>query len=589
MSKALEAKHDKILKGLLRQPDNKRCINCETLGPQYVVAELQIFVCTVCSGVHRQFSHRVKGLSTSTFKPEEIRALEAGGNRVGAYTYLAKWSPSELQKPLDRNTSKIKDWIDAVYVKKRFYSAEAASSAMHLPPVLQSQLPRRSISSNASSAGDDVPVMSMAGLLGDVKLKVDPNHFVSNAPNGLRQRATSTASSHSQSSQAPSHVSHQLFNILDEPLAEPGPTPLQEAPPSADWDAFGAPAPAAASGPASPSTTSWSAFDHAAPAVTAAHVTSHHQLPQPQQVVQSQQHLQQQSQHHLQRPPVQQQQQAAADTGGSWAVFGDSNSQAQQFQQPLQAQPEVMALQQQLKQQQQQQQPHAPEPVAAPPPKPAPRQELPLDLFGDGLLSSYALPASNASMYGHQRAHTQPGVYQQPQPHPQPGFQYGQPTGAGQLASGYLQAQPGGPPVLPHGASVSGYAGPPSAGLAFDRPVRQRSHSDNSGIGHVNSAPDPFSSLGGLAGTLPSQPVSRQASGSSMYSGHDTSACPPWSPTPAASQPFGQLAQPGSSASQAGNNATNSAFSGSNYAAPAQHQAPGPSRPPARSSGNPFA
>ena len=34
------------------------------------------------------------------------------------------------------------------------------------------QLPRRSISSNASSAGDDVPVMSMAGLLGDVKLKV---------------------------------------------------------------------------------------------------------------------------------------------------------------------------------------------------------------------------------------------------------------------------------------------------------------------------------------------------------------------------------------------------------------------------------
>ncbi|KAL3141069.1 hypothetical protein ABBQ38_003425 [Trebouxia sp. C0009 RCD-2024] len=544
MSKALEAKHDKILKGLLRQPDNKRCINCETL--------------------------------------------------VGAYTYLAKWSPSELQKPLDRNTSKIKDWIDAVYIKKRFYSAEAASSAMHLPPVPHSQLPRRSISSNASSAGDDVPVMSMAGLLGDVKLKVDPNHFVSNAPNGLRQRATSTASSHSQSSQAPSHVSHQLFNILDEPLAETGPTPLQEAPPSADWDAFGAPAPAAASGPASPSTTSWSAFDHAAPAAAAPHVTSHHQLSEPQQVVQPQQHLQQHSQHHVQHPPVhqqqqqqQQQQQAAADTGGSWAVFGDSNSQAQQFQQQAQAQPGVMPLQQQPEQQQQQQ-PRAPEPVAAPPPKPAPRQELPLDLFGDGLLSSYAPPASNASMYGHQRGHTQPGVYQQPQPHPQPGFQYGQPTGAGQLASGYLQPQPAGPPALSH-VSVSGYGAPPSAGLAFDGPVRQRSHSDNSGIGDVNSAPDPFSSLGGLAGTLPSQPVSRQASGSSMYSGHDTSARPAWSPTPAPSQPFGQYAQPGSSASQAGNNFVNSAFSGSNYASAAQHQAPGPSRPPPKSSGNPFA
>ena len=107
------------------------------------------------------------------------------------------------------------------------------------------------------------------------------------------------------------------------------------------------------------------------------------------------------------------------------------------------------------------------------------------DLFGDGLLSSYAPPASNASMYGQQRGHTQPGLYQQPQPQSQPGFQYGQPSGVGQLASGYLQAQPARPPSLPHRASVGGYGGPPSAGLAFDGPVRQRSHSDGSGTGQL--------------------------------------------------------------------------------------------------------
>lgn len=39
MSKALEAKHDKILKALLRQPDNKRCINCETLVREGYVSE----------------------------------------------------------------------------------------------------------------------------------------------------------------------------------------------------------------------------------------------------------------------------------------------------------------------------------------------------------------------------------------------------------------------------------------------------------------------------------------------------------------------------------------------------------------------
>ena len=40
-----------------------------------------------------------------------------------------------------RNTGKIRDWIDAVYVKKRFYSAEAAASAaMHSPPPSQSHV-----------------------------------------------------------------------------------------------------------------------------------------------------------------------------------------------------------------------------------------------------------------------------------------------------------------------------------------------------------------------------------------------------------------------------------------------------------------
>ena len=31
MARNLDAKHEKVLKGLLKQPDNRRCINCETL------------------------------------------------------------------------------------------------------------------------------------------------------------------------------------------------------------------------------------------------------------------------------------------------------------------------------------------------------------------------------------------------------------------------------------------------------------------------------------------------------------------------------------------------------------------------------
>ena len=93
----------------------------------------------------RQFNHRCKGISMASFKPEEIRALENGGNGVSACdwtsccslvgrtmplthvshelfklfvnlrhlrldpptqvalaAYLAKWNPRDAPKPIDR-------------------------------------------------------------------------------------------------------------------------------------------------------------------------------------------------------------------------------------------------------------------------------------------------------------------------------------------------------------------------------------------------------------------------------------------------------------------------------------------------------
>lgn len=39
--------------------------------------------------------------------------------------YLARWEVKDLAKPLDRTPQKIKDWIEAVYVKKRYFSEDA--------------------------------------------------------------------------------------------------------------------------------------------------------------------------------------------------------------------------------------------------------------------------------------------------------------------------------------------------------------------------------------------------------------------------------------------------------------------------------
>nr|POE62360.1 isoform 3 of probable adp-ribosylation factor gtpase-activating protein agd14 [Quercus suber] len=56
-------------------------MDCEQ-GPQYVCTNFWTFVCTICSGVHREFSHRVKSISMANFSAEEVSALQGGGNEI---------------------------------------------------------------------------------------------------------------------------------------------------------------------------------------------------------------------------------------------------------------------------------------------------------------------------------------------------------------------------------------------------------------------------------------------------------------------------------------------------------------------------
>ncbi|KAI8568880.1 hypothetical protein RHMOL_Rhmol02G0234800 [Rhododendron molle] len=77
-----EERIERIIRNLLKLPENRRCINCNSLGPQYVCTTFWTFVCTTCSGVHREFTHRVKSVSMAKFNAEEVSALQAGGNEV---------------------------------------------------------------------------------------------------------------------------------------------------------------------------------------------------------------------------------------------------------------------------------------------------------------------------------------------------------------------------------------------------------------------------------------------------------------------------------------------------------------------------
>ena len=138
----LNAKHEKALRELLKLPGNKRCVTCVgpgSLAPQYACVTFGTFLCTTCSGVHREFQFRVKSISGSYFTADEVAMLSRCGNDYARARYLAGWTGTDMERrfPIVMNTKmrQLKDFVRAVFHEKKFENESAA------PPRSHSQVP----------------------------------------------------------------------------------------------------------------------------------------------------------------------------------------------------------------------------------------------------------------------------------------------------------------------------------------------------------------------------------------------------------------------------------------------------------------
>ncbi|KAJ6844983.1 putative ADP-ribosylation factor GTPase-activating protein AGD14 [Iris pallida] len=144
-----DEKNEKIIRGLLKLPQNKRCINCNNLGPQYVCTNFWTFICTNCSGIHREFCHRVKSISMAKFTSQEVSALQEGGNERAKDIYFKDWDPQRHSVVDSSNIDRLRDLIKHVYVDRR-YSGERSTDR---PPRTKPDNPNES-SRGDSSRGD---------------------------------------------------------------------------------------------------------------------------------------------------------------------------------------------------------------------------------------------------------------------------------------------------------------------------------------------------------------------------------------------------------------------------------------------------
>ncbi|XP_038710481.1 probable ADP-ribosylation factor GTPase-activating protein AGD14 isoform X2 [Tripterygium wilfordii] len=123
-----EEKIERTIRGLLKLPENRRCINCDSLGPQYVCTTFNTFICTNCSGIHREFTHRVKSVSMARFNAEEVSALQAGGNKRAREIYFKEWNSQLNSYPDGSNLYRLRDFIENVYVHRKYTGERIAEN-----------------------------------------------------------------------------------------------------------------------------------------------------------------------------------------------------------------------------------------------------------------------------------------------------------------------------------------------------------------------------------------------------------------------------------------------------------------------------
>lgn len=131
MKKAVDV--SKEINDIRKITANKKCFECGDNGTTYIVHEFGIFVCSGCAGIHREFNHRVKGLSMSNFSLSELELLRTQGNEACLRTWMARYNPQDFPQPGPKDTQRIKDFIRLKYKERRWYQ-EAASEMQAVSP-----------------------------------------------------------------------------------------------------------------------------------------------------------------------------------------------------------------------------------------------------------------------------------------------------------------------------------------------------------------------------------------------------------------------------------------------------------------------
>jgi len=116
----VQEKVQALLSGMLREEDNKYCVDCDSKGPRWASWNLGIFLCIRCAGIHRNLGvhiSKVKSVNLDSWTPQQVASMQMMGNSRARSIYEANL-PEDFKRPV--TDSAVESFIRQKYEKKKF-------------------------------------------------------------------------------------------------------------------------------------------------------------------------------------------------------------------------------------------------------------------------------------------------------------------------------------------------------------------------------------------------------------------------------------------------------------------------------------
>mmetsp|Transcript_10552 Transcript_10552/g.14564 ORF Transcript_10552/g.14564 Transcript_10552/m.14564 type:complete len:466 (+) Transcript_10552:42-1439(+) len=118
-----QAKLKKRLDAILKLPENQICADCKKRGPRWASANLGIFICIECSGIHRNLGVHisfVRSVNLDSWTVKQVEFMEEWGNGRANEYYEANISPHVARPKEGDSVRVVEKFIRDKYEFKRY-------------------------------------------------------------------------------------------------------------------------------------------------------------------------------------------------------------------------------------------------------------------------------------------------------------------------------------------------------------------------------------------------------------------------------------------------------------------------------------